>query len=203
MLLTNLLAEDQMIRKCWQNDLQTMYAIINDAAQAYKGVIPKDRWQDPYMPLDELKHEIENGIIFWGIEEGGNLVGIMGIQDKVNVTLIRHAYVLTNMQNRGMGTQLLQHLEGMTKKPVLIGTWETATWAIRFYERNGYCLLSRGETEQLLKTYWNIPERQVETSVVLANSTWEVTNKVSGNDALEIKKRARPKDIAFQDVIKK
>jgi N-acetylglutamate synthase-like GNAT family acetyltransferase len=181
-LLTNLLAEDQMIRKYEQNDLQTMYAIINDAAQAYKGVIPKDRWQDPYMPLDELKYEIEDGIIFWGIEEGGNLVGIMGIQDKVTVTLIRHAYVLTNMQNRGMGTQLLQHLEGMTKKPVLIGTWETATWAIRFYERNGYCLLSRGETEQLLKTYWNIPERQVETSVVLANSTWEVTNKVNGND---------------------
>jgi N-acetylglutamate synthase-like GNAT family acetyltransferase len=181
-LLTSLLAEDQMIRKCTQNDLTTMYAIINDAAQAYKGVIPNDRWQDPYMPLDELKHEIEDGVVFWGIEEDGNLVGIMGIQDRGNVTLIRHSYVRTKRQNNGIGTQLLQHLEGMTKKPILIGTWATATWAIRFYERNGYRLLSRIETERLLKEYWNIPERQVVTSVVLANPTWVAANKVTGNE---------------------
>ena len=182
MLLTSLLAEDQMIRKCRQDDVTTMYAIINDAAQAYKGVIPNDRWQDPYMPLDELKHEIEDGVMFWGIEEDGNLVGVMGIQDRGNVTLIRHAYVRTNRQNNGIGTQLLQHLEGMTKGPILIGTWAKATWAIRFYERNGYCLLSRSETEQLLKEYWNIPERQVVTSVVLANPTWAAANKVTEND---------------------
>jgi len=133
------------------------------------------------MPLDELKHEIEDGVVFWGIEEDGNLVGIMGIQDRGNVTLIRHAYVRTNRQNNGIGTQLLQHLEGMTKKLVLIGTWATATWAIQFYERKGYCILPRNETEQLLKKYWNIPERQVVTSVVLANPTWVATNKVTGN----------------------
>jgi N-acetylglutamate synthase-like GNAT family acetyltransferase len=181
-LLTSLLAEDQMIRKCRQDDLTTMYAIINDAAQAYKGVIPNDRWQDPYMPLDELEHEIEDGVVFWGIEEDGNLVGVMGIQDRGNVTLIRHSYVRAKRQNNGIGTQLLQHLEGMTKKPILIGTWATATWAIRFYERKGYCLLSRIETERLLKEYWNIPERQVVTSVVLANPIWVAANKMTGND---------------------
>jgi len=179
---TNPLAKDQMIRKCTQDDLATMYAIINDAAQAYKGVIPNDRWQDPYMPLDDLKREIEDGVVFWGIEEDGNLVGVMGIQDRGNVTLIRHAYVRTNRQNNGIGAQLLQHLEGMTKGTILIGTWATATWAIRFYERKGYCLLSRIETERLLKKYWNIPERQVLTSVVLANPTWVLTNKMTGND---------------------
>jgi N-acetylglutamate synthase-like GNAT family acetyltransferase len=163
-----------MIRECTQDDLLTMYAIINDAARAYKGVIPNDRWHDPYMSLDELKHEIEDGVVFWGIEQDGNLIGIMGIQDKGNVTLIRHAYVQTNQQKQGIGTQLLRHLEGMTQKPILIGTWAAATWAIRFYEKNGYCLLSRGETEQLLKRYWNIPERQVVTSIVLAHPTWAV-----------------------------
>ena len=171
-----------MIRKCGQDDLTTMYVIINDAAQAYKGVIPDDRWQDPYMPLDELKHEIEDGVVFWGIEEDGNLVGVMGIQDRGNVTLIRHAYVRTNRRNHGIGTQLLQHLEEMTKKPILIGTWTTATWAIRFYERNGYHLLSRIETERLLKKYWNIPARQIVTSVVLANPAWAVAKNIAKND---------------------
>ena len=158
-----------------------MYAIINDAAQAYKGVIPIDCWQDPYMPLDELKHEIEDGVVFWGIEEGGTLLGIMGIQDKGKVTLIRHAYVLTNRQNHRIGTQLLQHLEGMTQKPILIGTWAAATWAIRFYEKNGYYMLSRSETEELLKQYWNIPARQIVTSVVLANPTWAAASRAAEN----------------------
>ena len=172
-----------MIRKCTEDDLQTMYAIINDAAQAYKGVIPDDRWQDPYMPLDELKHEIEDGVVFRGIEEDGNLVGVMGVQDRGNVVLIRHAYVRTNRRNNGIGTQLLQHLEGITKKPILIGTWADATWAIRFYERNGYYLLSRSETERLLQQYWNIPERQVVTSVVLANPTWGEANTAAEGDS--------------------
>jgi len=165
-----------MIRKCTKDDLTTMYAIINDTAQAYKGVIPDDCWHDPYMPLDELKQEIEDGVVFWGIEEEGNLVGVMGIQDRGNVTLIRHSYVRTNRQNNGIGTQLLQHLEGMIKEPILIGTWADATLAIRFYERNGYYLLSRSESERLLQQYWNIPERQVVTSVVLANPTWRAAN---------------------------
>jgi len=159
-----------------------MYAIINDAAQAYKGVIPDDCWHDPYMPLDELKQEIEEGVVFWGIEEEGNLVGVMGIQDRGNVVLIRHAYVRTNRRNNGIGTQLLKHLEGMIKEPILIGTWADATWAIRFYERNGYYLLSRSETERLLQQYWNIPERQVVTSVVLANPTWRAANTATGGN---------------------
>jgi len=172
-----------MIRKCTEDDLQTMYAIINDAAQAYKGVIPDDCWHDPYMPLNELKQEIEDGVVFWGIEEEGNLVGVMGIQDRGNVVLIRHAYVRTNRRNNGIGTQLLKHLEGMIKEPILIGTWADATWAIRFYERNGYYLLSRSESERLLQQYWNIPERQVVTSVVLANPTWGATNTAAGGDS--------------------
>ena len=166
-----------MIRKCTKDDLPTMYVIINDAAQAYKDVIPDDCWHDPYMPLDELKQEIEDGVMFWGIEEEGNLVGVMGIQERGDVTLIRHAYILTSKQNSGIGTNLLHHLEGMTTKPILIGTWAAAIWAIRFYERNGYYPLSRIETERLLKTYWNIPARQIATSVVLANPAWEAASK--------------------------
>ena len=170
------LAKDEMIRKCAEINVTKLYAIINDAAQAYKGVIPDDRWHEPYMPLEELEHEIEDGVVFWAFEEDGNLLGIMGIQDRDDVALIRHAYVRTNRQNHGIGTQLLQHLERTTKKPILIGTWADARWAIRFYERNGYRLLSRKETEQLLQRYWSIPERQVVTSVILANLKWGAAN---------------------------
>jgi N-acetylglutamate synthase-like GNAT family acetyltransferase len=158
-----------MIRKCTAQDLSAIYEIINDAAQAYKGVIPADRWHEPYMPIEELKREIEDGVEFWGYEESGDLIGVMGLQDKGDVHLIRHAYVCTNRQRRGIGRELLCHLEQMTDKTILIGTWADATWAIRFYEKNGYRLLSRSETERLLKKYWKIPERQVATSVVLAN----------------------------------
>ena len=171
-----------MIRKCMKDDLPTMYAIINDAAQAYKGFIPNDCWHDPYMPFNELKHEIKEGVVFWGIEEDGDLVGVMGIQDRGNVTLIRHAYVRTKRQKSGIGTHLLHHLESMTTKPILIGTWVDATWAIRFYKRNGYSSLSRIETERLLKTYWNIPTRQIATSVVLANKTWAAVNAPTEGD---------------------
>jgi len=166
-----------MIRKCTQKDLSVMYEIINDAAQAYKGVIPEDRWHEPYMPIEELKHEMDNGVEFWGYEEAGDLIGVMGLQDKGDVHLIRHAYVYTSSQNRGIGRELLRHLERMTDKPMLIGTWADATWAIRFYEKNGYRLLSRSQTERLLKKYWKIPARQVVTSVVLANAKWEAAIK--------------------------
>jgi len=161
-----------MIRKCTQQDLSVIYEIINDAAQAYKGVIPDDRWHDPYMPIEELKHEMDDGVEFWGYEEARELIGIMGLQDKGDIHLIRHAYVCTNSQYRGIGTKLLRHLDQMTDKPILVGTWADATWAIRFYQKNGYRLLSRSETERLLKKYWRIPERQVVTSVVLANPKW-------------------------------
>jgi len=157
-----------MIRKCIPSDIEEMYAVINSAAQAYKGVIPGDRWHEPYMPMEELKDEIQDGVEFWCLVNEGQLLGVMGVQDRGQVTLIRHAYVQTLHQREGIGTRLLQHLETLTSGPILIGTWQAANWAIRFYERNGYCVVSRQETEQLLRQYWNIPERQVETSVVLA-----------------------------------
>ena len=161
-----------MIRECTGSDFNRIFEIINDAAQAYKGIIPKDRWHDPYMPLDELRREIENGVVFWGLEHDGQLLGVMGIQAKGEVTLIRHAYVLTKAQKLGIGTKLLHYLETLTEKPILIGTWAAASWAISFYERNGYALVSEEEKNFLLKKYWSIPERQVETSVVLVNQTW-------------------------------
>jgi N-acetylglutamate synthase-like GNAT family acetyltransferase len=156
-----------MIRECTQADFKTLLEIINDAAQAYRGVIPDDRWNEPYMPLDKLRKEIEDGIVFWGLEQDGQLMGVMGIQDKGRVTLIRHAYVRTGTQKMGVGTKLLHHLERMTGKPILIGTWASASWAISFYQKNGYALVSPEEKNRLLRKYWSIPERQVETSVVL------------------------------------
>jgi GNAT superfamily N-acetyltransferase len=169
------------IRPCGAQDLPQIFSIINDAAQAYKGIIPADRWHEPYMPLDELTEAIGQGIAFWGCsaaEEaagaaGGTLHGVMGIQDRGEVALIRHAYVRTAKRRKGIGEHLLRHLESITTKPVLIGTWSAATWAIRFYEKNGYRVLSRPDTERLLRRYWSIPERQIETSVVLANARWK------------------------------
>jgi GNAT superfamily N-acetyltransferase len=158
-----------MIRECTDSDFNTIFGIINDAAQAYKGIIPYDRWHEPYMPIEELRHEIEDGVVFWGLEHDGQLLGVMGIQDKGEVTLIRHAYVRTRAQQQGIGTKLLRHLESMTEKPILVGTWADAPWAISFYEKNGYTLVSEEQKNRLLRKYWSIPERQVETSVVLAN----------------------------------
>jgi N-acetylglutamate synthase-like GNAT family acetyltransferase len=172
-----------MIRKCTDDDLPALYAIINDAAQAYKGVIPDDRWHEPYMPMDELRQEIRDGVQFWGYESDGELIGVMGMQDKGDVALIRHAYVKTTRRNQGVGTRLLQYLEQMTTKAILIGTWADAIWAIRFYEKNGYRLLSRKDTERLLRQYWSVPDRQVTTSVVLANAKWEPANRPAGGNA--------------------
>jgi len=162
----------KMIRKCKESDFDTIFEIINDAAKIYKGIIPQDRWHEPYMPLAELRTEIDDGIVFWGIERDGQLLGVMGIQDKSDVTLIRHAYVRSKAQKQGIGERLLRHLQSMTDKPILIGTWAAASWAISFYQKNGYTLVSAKEKKRLLKRYWSIPERQVETSVVLANQTW-------------------------------
>jgi N-acetylglutamate synthase-like GNAT family acetyltransferase len=156
-----------MIRPCKSNDFETIYEIVNDAAVAYKGVIPADRWHEPYMPREELQHEIDAGVRFWGYEENGDLVGVMGIQDVQDVTLIRHAYVRTTQRRKGIGGKLLSHLLTQTERPILIGTWTAATWAIRFYEKHGFRLVSVEEKNRLLKKYWSIPERQVETSVVL------------------------------------
>ncbi len=161
-----------MIRECKDSEFNTISEIINDAAQAYRGVIPQDCWHEPYMSLAELRAQIEDGIVFWGLERDGQLLGVMGIQDKGDVTLIRHAYVLSRAQKRGIGEKLLQHLQNMTKKPILVGTWAAASWAVSFYQKNGYTLVSKEEKNRLLRRYWSIPERQVETSVVLANQTW-------------------------------
>jgi N-acetylglutamate synthase-like GNAT family acetyltransferase len=161
-----------MIRQCDDSDFEAIYAIINEASEAYRGVIPADRWKEPYMSRSELAHEIEDGVVFWGYEEGGDLLGIMGIQPVLDVTLIRHAYVLTSKQNLGVGGKLLTHLRSLTSRPILIGTWAAATWAIRFYEKHGFRLVTPEEKARLLTKYWSIPERQVETSVVLAEEKW-------------------------------
>lgn len=161
------------IRPCSTADAAALFAIINDAAQAYRGIIPADRWHEPYMPRQELDQEIADGVAFWGAERGGRLVGAMGIQDRGDVTLIRHAYVRTSERRQGIGEALLRHLETLTAKPILIGTWSAATWAITFYEKHGYQVLPRPEIVRLLHKYWRIPERQVETSVVLASARWK------------------------------
>ena len=158
-----------MIRPCTDSDVPNIFAIVNDAAQAYKGVIPSDRWHEPYMPLAELKDEIAEGVKFWGYDDGGQLIGVMGIQPVKDVTLIRHAYVKTGMRNRGIGGKLLAHLLGKTDRKVLVGTWKAADWAVKFYQKHGFQLVNEEEKDRLLKTYWNIPERQIETSVVLVH----------------------------------
>lgn len=158
-----------MIRQCVETDFETIYEIINDASKAYRGVIPEDRWKEPYMSGDELKHEIDQGVVFWGYEEDGELIGVMGIQHIQDVTLIRHAYVRTDRQNQGIGAKLLSELRRQTNYPTLIGTWADAVWAISFYEKHGFRIVSQGDKDLLLKKYWSIPERQVETSVVLAD----------------------------------
>jgi GNAT superfamily N-acetyltransferase len=161
-----------MIRRCDDRDFELVWAIINDGAQAYRGTIPEDRWAEPYMSREKLQHEIDAGVVFWGYQDTGTLMGVMGLQHVQGVTLIRHAYVRTGSQKQGVGSQLLSQLRELTKDPVLIGTWADAVWAIRFYERHGFRMISGGDKDRLLKQYWSIPERQVETSVVLADAKW-------------------------------
>lgn len=160
------------IRKSVANDFEAILAIINDAAQAYRGVIPNDRWREPYMSTDELAKEIASGVIFWIAEDDGHVLGVMGIQDKEDVALVRHAYTATTLRRKGIGTKLLRHVEALADKPILIGTWADASWAIDFYRRNGFTVVSDGDKNRLLRAYWSIPARQVETSVVLADRRW-------------------------------
>jgi GNAT superfamily N-acetyltransferase len=160
------------ISPCNPTDLPAICEIINDSAAAYKGVIPADRWHEPYMPLPELEAEIARGIRFWGYRIGRELIGVMGIQDVKDVTLIRHAYIRTQQRGTGIGTALLRHLGTLTSRPVLIGTWKSAIWAIRFYERHGFQVTSDAEKNRLLHVYWTVPDRQVEESVVLVDERW-------------------------------
>ena len=162
------------IRPCRDDEREAILAIVNAAAEAYRGVIPPDRWHEPYMPAAELDAELAAGVAFWGHEDADGLAGIMGIQPVRDVDLIRHAYVLPSHQGRGIGGALLEHLLRSTSRPILVGTWAAATWAIRFYERHGS---ARADTE-LLRTYWSIPERQVETSVVLRFGTQRGTARL-------------------------
>jgi GNAT superfamily N-acetyltransferase len=158
----------ELIRKLKSTNFESVLRIINSAADAYRGIIPEDRWKEPYMPSEELIKEIDDGVEFYGWLENGLLVAVMGIQQVNNVTLIRHAYVLQNLQRRGIGKALLQYLLGIARSSeVLVGTWEAAYWAVRFYEKNSFRLVSANEKDRLLRKYWKIPERQIETSVVL------------------------------------
>jgi len=162
-----ILRTGSMIRRCTDADVHRMGAIINEAAQAYRAVIPADCSHEPYMSEAELRAEIASGVMFWGCEEEGTLVGIMGLQDVKDVTLIRHAYVASDRQGHGIGGALMKHLTAETKRPLLVGTWAAAHWAIRFYERHGFRLVTQAEKDRLLRTYWSIPDRQRGTSVVL------------------------------------
>lgn len=162
-----------MIRRCTAGDFDRILTIINDAARAYRGIIPDDRWKDPYMPAEELADEIATGIAFDGYEiVGTGLVGVMGIQAVEDVTLIRHAYVATDCQRSGIGSALLEGLRERQDRPVLIGTWAAADWAVAFYRRHGFEAVPAPEKSRLLRRYWTVPERQIETSVVLADSRW-------------------------------
>jgi N-acetylglutamate synthase-like GNAT family acetyltransferase len=158
-----------IIRRCTAADVDAIDEIINDAAVAYRGVIADDRWHEPYMSREELEREISAGVVFWAaVDDEGTVLGVMGLQDVKDVTLIRHAYTRTRAQGRGVGAALLERLVGQTTRPVLIGTWRAATWAIRFYERHGFRLVDENvEKVRLLKTYWTVPDRQIDESVVL------------------------------------
>jgi len=173
-----------MIRLCHGQDFDAIWAIINDGARAYAGVIPADRWKEPYMPKTELQHEIADGVMFWGYEDRAILQGVMGIQELSDVTLIRHAYVRTTAQGQGIGGQLLSHLRKLAKSALLIGTWADATWAIGFYEKRGFELLSPQKKDHLLAKYWKIPQRQADMSVVLASPEWLVAQGLQNAAAL-------------------
>ncbi len=161
-----------MIRVCIDDDFEAIFQIINDAAEAYRGIIPVDRWHEPYMPREELRAEVSAGVAFLGYEKGDELGGVMGTQDVQDVTLIRHAYVRTAQRGQGIGGELLGRIMDQATKPILIGTWADAVWAVRFYENHGFKVVSTQEKETLLRKYWNVPDRQIETSVVLADQRW-------------------------------
>jgi N-acetylglutamate synthase-like GNAT family acetyltransferase len=163
------MVDDDLIRPCREDDFEFIWSVINDGAQAYRGSIPSDQFHEPYMAREELRSEIADGVRFWVYEDAQGIAAVMGLQYVEDVTLIRHAYVRTGRQREGIGSRMLQRLGALAEGPVLIGTWAGATWAIRFYERHGYRIVSHDEKERLLRRYWKISERQVETSLVLTN----------------------------------
>ena len=168
-----------VIRPCRPADIDTIYEIINDAASAYKNVIPSDCWHEPYMSRQELQREITQGVTFWAVAEGKHLVAVMGLQPVHDVALIRHAYTRSARQQRGHGAALLAHFRERTDRPMLVGTWSAATWAVRFYEKHGFHLVRPADKDRLLRRYWTVSPRQIEESVVLADSRWFAT-KING-----------------------
>jgi N-acetylglutamate synthase-like GNAT family acetyltransferase len=156
-----------VIRRCTSADIEVMDAIINEAAQKYRGAIPADCWHEPYMSRAELEREIAAGVEFSGWEENGTLIGVMGVQRVKDATLIRHAYVRTGQQGKGIGGKLLRAFSEQVTGKMLIGTWAAASWAIQFYQGKGFRLAAKEEKDRLLDTYWTISPRQRETSVVL------------------------------------
>ena len=173
------------IRLCRTEERPAIFAIVNAAAERYRSAIPADCWHEPYMPADKLEQDIAAGVIFWGYEDEFEvLLGVMGIQRVRDVDLIRHAYVRPDQQGRGVGGALLRHLEDLSRRQILIGTWADAAWAIRFYQNHGYVLVPSVETGRLLRTYWTISPRQVETSVVLAKPPVHSSSDGRANDTL-------------------
>ncbi len=168
-----------MIRRCEPRDFDAIHAVINDGAQAYRGVIADDCCSDPYMPHDELRGEIDAGVEFWGVEQEGRLVSVMGLQKVQDVSLIRHAYTRSSERNSGLGSALLEDLRHKTDRALLIGTWKAATWAVGFYERRGFRLVTEEEKRALLRKYWTVPARQIEESVVLADARWFMSRKAA------------------------
>lgn len=170
-----------MIRQCRWSEVDEVCGVINDAAAAYAGVIARDCWHVPYMSRDELDRELEAAVVFWGVFEGGQLRGVMGLQHMDDVTLIRHAYTRTANQRTGVGSTLLTHLCHQTDRPVLVGTWRAAIWAVRFYEKHGFRLVTDRDKQALLRRYWTIPDRQIEESVVLADARWVARHGVESS----------------------
>jgi GNAT superfamily N-acetyltransferase len=177
------------VRRCRADESAAILAIVNAAAEAYRGVIPAARWREPYMPASELDGEIAAGVAFWGFEAGGQLVGVMGMQPARDVDLIRHAYVLPDRQGHGFGGALLEQLARSTTRRILVGTWAAAEWAIRFYRRHGFELVSPARKEALLKTYWTIPDEQIASSVVLANPPFHESSGLTDDAVLDVRDR--------------
>src|SRR5438067_13588550 len=172
----------ESIEKCGPGDVPEIFSIVNEAAEAYRGAIPPDCWNEPYMSLDELRRELADGVEFWGLREGKRLLGVMGPQAVDDVALVRHAYTRTSAQGKGIGTELIGHLLSLTHRPVLVGTWKAATWAVRFYERRGFRLVPEQEKAKLLRRYWKISDRQLEESVVLSLAARDQVGRNRGQE---------------------
>ena len=158
-----------MIRSCTVADFAAILAVINDGAEAYRGAIPVGCMHDPYMPDAHLAAEIAAGVVFAAEVAEGRVRGVMGLQDKGDVVLIRHAYVATAWQRQGIGAALLDYWRRRTARPILIGTWAAARWAVNFYTRHGFTVVPEAEKNRLLAAYWTVPPEQVAHSVVLAD----------------------------------